>query len=87
MNKPEAQQLIYNALVSYVDDCAGRDTEEAKELEKAWELIKNPKLTVTVPIAEDELERIQHEDEEFEWHFPTEEDDSQTVTIIVKKES
>jgi hypothetical protein len=87
MNKPEAQQLIYNALIAYVDDCAGRDSEEAKQLEQAWELVKNPQLTIEVPIAEDELERLQHEDEEFEWNFPTEEDPDQNVKIIVKKES
>jgi hypothetical protein len=121
MNKPEAQQLIYNALIAYVDDCAGRDSEEAKQLEQAWNkltetasrndfiraiceysgdgiakvlpwvdknvTIEKPKLTIEVPIAEDELERLQHEDEEFEWNFPTEEDPDLNVTIIVKKES
>lgn len=87
MNRTEAIETLHNALVAYIEDSAGAESEEAKAIEKAWELIKNPKLTVIVPIAEDELERIQHEDEEFEWYFPTEEDDSQNVTIIVKKES
>jgi hypothetical protein len=80
MNKQEAQQLIYNALISYVDDCAGRDTEEAQELEKAWELVKNPELTIRVHLSESDLQDLQNF-EEFEWRFPTQEDSSQQVNI------
>lgn len=36
MKKADAKTIVYNALISYVDDCAGRNTEEAKELEEAW---------------------------------------------------
>lgn len=80
MNKQEAQQLIYNALISYVDDCAGRDTKEAQELEKAWELVKNPELTIRVHLSEEDLQDLQNF-EEFEWRFPTQEDSSQQVNI------
>ena len=80
MNKQEAQQLIYNALISYVDDCAGRDTEEAQELDKAWELVKNPELTIRVHLSESDLQDLQ-DFEEFSWRFPTKEDPDQHINI------
>jgi hypothetical protein len=36
MKKADAKTIVYNALISYVDDCAGRGTPEAQELEEAW---------------------------------------------------
>lgn len=80
MNKTEAQQIIYNALIAYVDDSAGRYSEEAKQLEKAWKLIKNPELTVRVHLSEEDLQDLQNF-EEFNWRFPTKEDPSQQINI------
>ena len=40
MNLVSALDTINNALEGYVEDCIGRENEEAqKELEKAWVLI------------------------------------------------
>lgn len=43
ISKEEALEIIYTALVSYVEDCAGQDSEEAKEIDEAYEVIKNLK--------------------------------------------
>jgi hypothetical protein len=40
MNKAEAIQIIHNSLVAYIEDSAGADSEEAKDIDKAWEIIK-----------------------------------------------
>ena len=86
MKREEALQIVFNALSGYVEDCAGAESEEAKEIQQAWELInKKPELTIQVPLEEDELERMQHEGEEFEWEFPTDEDPEQSIKVILKK--
>lgn len=86
MNKQEAMDIVFNALSGYVEDCAGAESEEANLIQEAWEKVKEkPELTIQVPLEEDELDRMQHEGEEFEWNFPTDEDSEQTVKIILKK--
>jgi hypothetical protein len=86
MKKVEAQDILLNAINCYLEDCVSDDKEEQKRVRQAWvKLTQNQEMTIKVPLEEDELERMQHEGEEFEWNFPTEEDDSQTVTIIVSK--
>lgn len=45
MNREESKTIVHNALISYVDDCAGRETEEAKQLGEAWNNILEPEIT------------------------------------------
>ena len=40
MKKEEALEIVHNALSGYVEDCAGADSEEAQELDEAWNLLK-----------------------------------------------
>ena len=47
MKPEEAKKIIANALNGYIEDCAGLDSEEAKQIEKAWKVFstdedKNP---------------------------------------------
>ena len=45
MKRKKATQIIHNALVGYVEDCAGENTPEANEIQEAWDLIREPSLT------------------------------------------
>ncbi len=81
MNKQEAIDTIQNALMGYIEDSAGRDTEEAKAIEKAWELLqKKPELSIEVHCSEGDIQDLQ-EFEEFNWRFPTLEDSEQSVNV------
>lgn len=81
MKTEEAKTIIYNALIAYVDDCAGRDTKEAKELDEAWKkLNEKPELTIRVNVSEEDLQDLQNF-EEFNWRFPTQEDPEQSVNV------
>lgn len=41
MNISEALEILEVSLIAYVDDCAGRETEEAKQIDKAFQTIKD----------------------------------------------
>ena len=45
MERPEATQIIHNALVGYVEDCAGENTPEANEIQEAWDTLKEVDIT------------------------------------------
>ena len=45
MKRAEATQIIHNALVGYVEDCAGADTPEANEIQEAWDTLKEVDVT------------------------------------------
>ena len=47
MKKIEAEQIILNALVGYIEDCAGKDSSEAKQIEKAWKRRYQSELNLT----------------------------------------
>jgi hypothetical protein len=47
MKKIEAEQIILNALVGYIEDCAGKDSPEAKQIEKAWKRRYQSELSLT----------------------------------------
>jgi len=47
MKKMEAEQIILNALVGYIEDCAGKDSPEAKQIEKAWKIRYQSELNLT----------------------------------------
>ena len=81
----DAQDILINVINCYLEDCSSEDPEEQESVRKAWATLTQQKFTVKVPLEEDELERMQHEGEEFEWEFPTEENDTQNVTIIISK--
>lgn len=40
MKRDKAEQIIHNALVGYIEDCAGANSPEAKLIEKAWDVIR-----------------------------------------------
>jgi hypothetical protein len=44
MKRKEAVEVLHNALTSYVEDCAGANTPEAEEIQKAWDRIQEPTL-------------------------------------------
>jgi len=48
MKKLEAEQIIHNALLGYIEDCAGENSPEAKQIEKAWNIVKGVKKTKKV---------------------------------------
>ncbi len=37
MKRERAEQIIHNALVGYIEDCAGKNSSEAKLIKKAWD--------------------------------------------------
>jgi len=79
MNRQEAKDLLFNALTGYVEDSAGADSEEAKQIQQAWEKLKEkPELTIRVHLSESDLQDLQNF-EEFDWSFPTQEDEDQQV--------
>lgn len=39
MNRPTALEVIRMALASYIEDCAGEGSEEAQQIEEAWQTI------------------------------------------------
>ena len=39
MKRNKATQIIHNALVGYVEDCAGANTPEARQIERAWDTL------------------------------------------------
>ena len=45
MNRLHATVVLNNALVGYVQDCAGANSEEANEIQEAWNLIQEPTLS------------------------------------------
>ena len=45
MKRNKATQIIHNALVGYVEDCAGANTPEAQQIEKAWDTLKEFNVT------------------------------------------
>ena len=45
MERKEATQIIHNALVGYVEDCAGANTPEANEIQEAWDTLKEVDVT------------------------------------------
>jgi hypothetical protein len=45
MKRKEAVEVLHNALTSYVEDCAGANTPEAEEIQKAWDRIQEPSLS------------------------------------------
>ena len=45
MKRQEATQIIHNALVGYVEDCAGENTPEANEIQEAWDTLKEVDVT------------------------------------------
>ena len=49
MKTTKALNVIYRSLVAYVEDSAGTDSEEAKEIDKAYSLI-NSKVSKSIHI-------------------------------------
>ena len=51
-------------------------------------IIKNTEdvWTIKVPMSEEELQEILHEDKSFEWVFPTMEDEGIEIKVIINKE-
>ena len=45
MKRNKATQIIHNALVGYVEDCAGANSPEARQIEKAWDTLKEFNVT------------------------------------------
>jgi hypothetical protein len=45
MKRNKATQIIHNALVGYVEDCAGANSPEAQQIEKAWDTLKEFNVT------------------------------------------
>ena len=45
MKRQEATQIIHNAFVGYVEDCAGENTPEANEIQEAWDTLKEVDVT------------------------------------------
>ena len=41
MKTNEAIKIVHWALVGYIEDSAGAESEEAKAIEEAWDIIKN----------------------------------------------
>lgn len=81
MNNKKAKDIIYNALMGYVEDSAGAESEEAKEIQQAWEkLNEKPELSIEVHCSESDLQDLQ-EFKEFNWRFETLEDSEQSVNV------
>lgn len=40
MDKEKAMEILYRSLVAYIEDCAGQGSEEAQEIDEAWDVIK-----------------------------------------------
>lgn len=45
MKRAKAKKVIQNALIGYVEDCAGAETPEANEIQEAWNTILEPEVT------------------------------------------
>jgi hypothetical protein len=41
MNTTEAINIIYRSLVAYIEDSAGKDTDEAREIDEAYSLVNS----------------------------------------------
>jgi hypothetical protein len=39
MKRNKAIKIIHNALIGYVEDCAGENSPEAQQIEKAWDTL------------------------------------------------
>lgn len=46
MKRILAKRVIANVLTSYIENCSGAGTPETEQIEKAWEKLKEPKLTI-----------------------------------------
>lgn len=48
MKRNKATQIIHNALVGYVEDCAGANSSEARQIEKAWDTLNKGTYQVRI---------------------------------------
>lgn len=85
MKKLEAISIIHNALVGYVEDSAGAESEEAKELDVAWNLLRG-ELANPTGLS---LRFVNHVDEETTESYPTQDrghDNYSTLGVYFENE-
>lgn len=59
MEKKEALEIIRIALTGYVEDSAGAESQEAKDIDKAWEIINSVSPTIMDDLNEISLGMVE----------------------------